>query len=153
MRGGVASGRFEERRAENVERARRNYLPDPVARLLAVVQEPRCDGEPSSTEFDACLASELDRLRGSLDEMQDLAAGSPGRAGGAVEAEATKAARTLLAAAEASGMTAAAELLRSALGRCTVVPQQPSRPSMKPEFPQPLRVLDPDTGRPIGLWR
>jgi hypothetical protein len=149
----VASRRFEERRAENLERARRIYLPDSVARLLAVVQEPRCDGEPSSTEFDFCLAAEVDLLRARLYEMQELTADGPGKSGGVVEAETTKAARTLLAAAEAAGMTAAAELLRSALGRCAVIPQQSSKPSSEPEFPQPVRVLDPDTGRPIGLWR
>ncbi|GIJ80388.1 hypothetical protein Xph01_48200 [Micromonospora phaseoli] len=95
----------------------------------------------------------MDRLRARLYEMQDQLAGGPGKSGGVVEAEATKAARTLLAAAEAAGMTAAAELLRSALGRCAVIPQQSSQPTSEPEFPQPVRVLDPDTGRPIGLWR
>ena len=149
----MVSRRFEDRRAENLERVRRNYLPDSVARLLAVVQEPRCDGEPSSAEFEACLAAEVDRLRARLDEMQGFATNGPGKAGGVVEAEAAKAARALLAAAEVAGMAATAELLRSALGRCTVIPHQSSPPSTTPEFPQPVRVLDPDTGRPIGLWR
>ena len=146
----MASRRFEEQRAENLERVRRNYLPDSVARLLAVVQEPRCDGEPSSTEFDTCLTVELAQLRARLDETQALAANASGKVGGIVEAEVSKVARTLLAAAEAAGMPVAADLLRSALGRCAVIPQQPSS---GPEFPQPVRVLDPDTGRPIGLWR
>jgi hypothetical protein len=149
----VTSRRFEEQRAENLERVRRNYLPDSVSGLLAVVQEPRCDGEPSSAEFDACLTAELAHLRVRLDEAQDLVSNGSSKVGGIVEAEASKVARTLLAAAEVAGMTAAAELLRSALGRCAVIPAQSSKPSSGLEFPQPVRVLDPDTGRPIGLWR
>ncbi|GLH95605.1 hypothetical protein Pa4123_08770 [Phytohabitans aurantiacus] len=146
----MTSRRFEEQRAENLERVRRNLLPDSVARLLAVVQEPRCDDEASSAEFDACLAAELTQLRARLDETYS---NGTGRVGGIVEAEASRVARALLAAAEAAGMTGAAELLHSALGRCAAIPQQSSQPSAQPEFPQPVRVLDPDTGRPIGLWR
>ena len=149
----MASRRFEERRAENLERVRRTSLPDSVARLLAVVQEPRCDGEPSSTEFDACLAAEVVRLRAELDETQDFAANGAGKAGGVVEAVASKVARTLLAAAEAAGMPEAAELLRSALGRCAVIQQRSLQLSSGAELPQPVRVIDPETGRPIGLWR
>lgn len=149
----MASRRFEEQRAENLERVRRNYLPDSVARLLAVVQEPRCDGEPSPAEFDVCLATEVARLRARLAEIQGSTSNGLGKVGGVVEAEASKAARTLLAAAEMAGMPKAAELLRSALGRCAVIPQQSSQPPSATEFPQPVRVLDPETGRPIGLWR
>jgi hypothetical protein len=149
----VVSRRFEDQRAENLERVRRNFLPESVAHLLAVVQEPRCDGEPSSAEFDACLAAELTHLRARLGETQGPTSNGSGRIGGIIEAEASRAARTLLAAAEAAGMIAAAELLRSALGRCAAIPQQPSKPSAHPKFPQPVRVVDPETGRPIGLWR
>jgi hypothetical protein len=85
--------------------------------------------------------------------MQQLGASGTDKVGGIVEAEAVKSAYGLLEATGAAGMTEAAELLSAAIKRCAVAPPQLGEAPAKPNFPQPERILDPETGRPIGLWR
>jgi hypothetical protein len=151
----VNSGRYEEQRARNLERARRTGVPDPVARLFAVVQEPRCDDEPSTPEFDRMLRAEAARLR---ERISGPASGSgmlldAGGFGGLLETEAMASAHRLLAAAETDGMTRAAELLRAARDRCSSSPQIRTGLAESPSFPEHERILNPETGRPIGMWR
>ncbi|MEO3861876.1 hypothetical protein [Acrocarpospora sp. B8E8] len=151
----MSSGRFEEQRARNLERTRGSGVPDSVARLFAVVQEPRCDDEPSTPEFDGILKDEAARLR---ERISGPASGSGtlfevGGFGGLLETEATTSARRLLSAAETEGMARAAELLRAALDRCGSIPQFRAGVAESPSFPEHERILNPKTGRPIGMWR
>lgn len=152
---GVSRDRFEEQRARNLERARRTGVPDPVARLFAVVQEPRCDDEPSTPEFDGILEEEASRLR----ERISGPASDPGMLfnagefGGLLETEAMTSAHRLLDAAETDGMTRVAKLLRAALDRCGSGPQFRAGAAELASFPEHERILNPETGRPIGMWR
>lgn len=152
---GVSSGRLEEQRARNLKRARRSGVPESVARLFAVVQEPRCDDEPSTPEFDGVLRDEVTRLR---ERISGSETGSgmlfdAGGFGGLLEAEATTSARRLLSAAETAGMVKAAELLRTALDRCESISQSHAKATESISFPEHERILNPKTGRPIGMWR
>jgi hypothetical protein len=153
--GGVSSGRFDEQRARNLERARRSGVPDSVAQLFAIVQEPRCDDEPSTRAFDGVLKDEGARLR----ERINAPASSSGMLfdaggfGGRLETEATTSARRLLTAAETGGMTRAADLLRAALERCGRIPKRRAGAAEAPSFPEHERIVNPETGRPIGMWR
>jgi hypothetical protein len=150
----VSSSRFAEQRAENLDRARRSGLPESVAQLFAVVQEPRCDEEPSHPQFVAALDLEASALQGRVDAVtRELGAASRDKFGGIVESETAKAAQRLVAVAESVGMEKAAGLLRTALNRCRSIPQQRHHDSGRPSFPPPERILNPETGRPFGLWR
>src|SRR4051794_4460908 len=103
--GGVSGERYEEQRARNFERARRSGVPDSVAQLFAVVQEPRCDDEGSSPAFEVTLKQEVARLRDRISNPpsdQSTLSDSNGL-GGLLETEATTSARCLLVAAEADG--------------------------------------------------
>jgi hypothetical protein len=125
-----------------------------VAHLFAVVQQPRSDDEPSDPAFDAAVGAEVVALQERVDAWtRDGVASSHNGFGGVVEAETTRAVIRLIAAAEAAGMPQAAELLRAALGRCKPIPQQRLQEPKAPVFPEPERIIDPKTGKPIGLWR
>ncbi|MGC4851897.1 hypothetical protein ACLQ24_00530 [Micromonospora sp. DT4] len=150
----MGSSGFAEQRAQNLDRARRSGLPDSVAQLFAVVQEPRCDEEPSHPQFVAALDMEASALRSRVDAVtREFGTASRDRFGGIVESETAKAAQRLIVAAEDVGMEEAAKALRAALSRCRSIPQQRLHGSDRPSFPQPERILNPETGRPIGLWR
>jgi hypothetical protein len=151
----VSNDRFEEQRARNLERARRTGVPDPVARLFAVVQEPRCDDESSTTEFDQRLRDEAARLRERVSgpESDSGMLLHTSGLGGLLETEAMTSAQCLLAAAETDGMTKAAELLRAAIDRCGGSHQLRAGVAESLSFPEPERILNPHTGRPIGMWR
>jgi hypothetical protein len=151
----VSSGRFEEERARSLERARRTGVSDPVGRLFAVVQEPRCDDEPSTPGFDEILREETARLRESIsgpasgsDMLSDA-----GGLGGLLETEAMTSAHRLLVAAKNDDMTRVVELLRAALDRCGSSPRLRAGVAESPSFPEHERIPNPGTGRPIGMWR
>jgi hypothetical protein len=150
----MSNARFGEQRARHFERARRTGVPDSVAQLFATVQEPRCDGEPSTPAFDDARQHEGAHLRERISSPSSGSSMSlSGGFGGLLETEATMSARRLLAAAEADDLVKAAELLRSALQRCGSIPLQRTvgiEPSL---FPEHVRIADPETGRPIGMWR
>lgn len=153
--GGVNGDRYEVQRARIFERARRRGVADSVARLFSVVQEPRCDDEPSTPTFDVVVKQEDTRLRQRMNGPT-AESGAPldaGGFGGLLEIEATTSARRLLEAAHADGLVQVAELLRSALERCMNIPQQRTGASTAASFPKGQRVVDPRTGRPIGMWR
>jgi hypothetical protein len=153
--GGVSGERYDVQRARIFERARRRGVPESVARLFSVVQEPRCDDEPSTLTFDVVVKQEDTRLRQRINDPS-AEPGAPldaGGLGGLLETEATTSARRLLEAAQADGLIRVAELLRSALERCMNIPQQRTGAPAAASLPKAERVVDPRTGRPIGMWR
>lgn len=152
---GVNGGRFEVQRAKNLERARRSGVSDSVARLFAVVQEPRCDDEPSTPNFDAILREESTLLRKRINQPTTVSGSlvEAGGFGGLVETETTTSAIRLLRAAETNNLSRAADLLRAALDRCDGVHRPDSHSREIPLFPEHERISHPKTGRPIGMWR
>ncbi|GLY71343.1 hypothetical protein [Amycolatopsis taiwanensis] len=151
----MTHSRFEEQRRRNLERARRSGVPDSVAQLFATVQEPRCDDEPSTSEFDAALKEEGARLKASI-TTPSYDSGmlfDTGGIGGTVETEATASARRLLSVAESNGMEKTASLLRAALEQCDCISTQRDSGGEALSFPEPERIVNPETGRPIGMWR
>jgi hypothetical protein len=151
----VTQGRFQEQRERHTKRARDRGVPEAVACLFAAVQQPRLDDEPSTAGFDAVADEEVTRLKARIDDYESSTGVLHGQGGigGLLETEAGASARRLIARAVAEGLSRTAEALRSALQDCRTVRRPGQASGRQVPLPEPARVIDPQTGRPIGLWR
>ncbi len=145
--------KYEQTRAELLERVTEARVAPPVGRLLAAAWEPRVGGESATPMFQEAMTQERAMVKEVLSGLTIRRSWSKPQHGGAVEDVALEAAKRLLELARAEGLDASAALLEKAIrDRFGEDPESDEPPAA--EIPEPLRrKMGEGRGHPIGLWR